>query len=56
MVYSWEVPKLKKTQLEPTDPQMEKRDIMTEMFEHFGIKVIEVTSQNSKFNKRKVLR
>lgn len=34
--------KLKKTQTKVMDPQSEKRDILTEMFEHFGIKEIEI--------------
>ncbi len=32
------------------EPKLEKRDILTEMFEHFGIKVIDVSNQNSKSN------
>lgn len=42
--------KLKKA---PLTSQPEKRDIMTEMFEHFGIKVIDVTNRRAKPNKKK---
>lgn len=43
----------KKVQIKTEQSKPEKRDILTEMFEHFGIKVIEVSNQNSKSNKRK---
>lgn len=32
----------------------EKRDMLTEMFEHFGIKVVDVTPQKPNLNKNKI--
>ncbi|MDO8573239.1 MAG: hypothetical protein Q7R77_00640 [Candidatus Daviesbacteria bacterium] len=48
--------KLKKTQTKVMNPQPEKRDILTEMFEHFGIKVIDVTNAIPKTKYRKKLK
>ena len=43
---------MKKTLIETVKPKLEKKDILTEMFEHFGIKVIDVSNQNLKSNNR----
>ncbi|KKU03218.1 MAG: hypothetical protein UX99_C0003G0057 [Candidatus Amesbacteria bacterium GW2011_GWB1_47_26] len=43
--------KVKKVRIETVKFKPGKRDILTEMFEHFGIKVIDVSNQNSKPNK-----
>lgn len=45
--------KLQKIQVEPMNSKSEKKDIITEMFKHFEIKVIDVTNQNSKSKKKK---
>ena len=42
-----------KERLNSASSQPEKRDILTDMFEHFGIEVIDVNDQNLKPNKRK---
>ena len=42
-----------KVQIDITKSKLEKVDIVTEMFEHFGIKVIDVGSQVPKTNKKK---
>ncbi len=47
---------LKKAHLESTNPKIEKRDILSEMFEDFGIKVVDVTNQNSRPRKKKKLK
>ena len=44
---------MKKPRIQTIKSEQEKRDILTEMFEHFGIKVIDVSNQNPKLNKRK---
>jgi len=44
---------MKNARIETTKSKQGKRDILTEMFEEFGIKVIDVSNQNSKPNKRK---
>ena len=43
--------KVKKVQIKTVKLKSGKRDILTEMFEEFGIKVIDVSNQNSKPNK-----
>ena len=40
--------KIKKTHGKTIKSQSGKRDILTEMFEHFGIKVIDVNNNGSK--------
>ena len=50
------MPRKKNPQTGTTKSKPEKRDIMTEMFEHFGIKVIDVTNRNLKPNKGKRIR
>lgn len=45
--------KMKKIQVESIKSKPEERDILTEMFEHFGIEVIDVKSQVSKPNKKR---
>lgn len=45
--------KIKKVQVETMKSKSEKRDILTDMFEHFGIKVIDVNAQIPKPNKKK---
>lgn len=48
MVYIRQVIKGKKTRIQATQSKFKKRDILTEMFEEFGIKVIDVSNQNPK--------
>jgi len=38
--------------IETTKSKREKRDILTEMFEEFGIKVIDVTNQSPTIKKK----
>ena len=45
--------KMKKVRGETTKSKPEKTDVLTEMFESFGIKVIEEGSQIPKTNKKK---
>ncbi len=48
--------KTRKIKLKTTKFTPEKRDIMTEMFEEFRIKVVDVSNQPSKSNKMKTVR
>lgn len=48
--------KVREVQVEAKRSNPEKRDILTEMFEHFGIEVIDVPAQNIKPNKEKKIR
>ena len=45
--------KMKKVSVKNMESKPEKRDILTEMFESFGIKVIEIGSQIPRTNKKK---
>jgi len=47
LVYVKHMIKPKKIRSQTIKSKFEKRDILTEMFEEFGIKVIDVSSQNS---------
>jgi len=44
---------MKKPRFETIKSKQGKRDILTEMFEHFGIEVIDVNNQNSKPKKQR---
>lgn len=50
------MPKIKKKSVQTLESKPEKRDIITEMFEHFGIKVVNVTIQSSKLNKKRLIK
>ncbi|MBI2595678.1 hypothetical protein HYW46_03000 [Candidatus Daviesbacteria bacterium] len=43
----------KNPEIETIKSKPEKRDILTEMFEHFGIKVVDVGSQIPKANRKR---
>lgn len=45
---------IKKERIKIKPSKLEKRDILTEMFEHFGIKVIDVNSQDLKPKPKRV--
>lgn len=45
--------RVSKERVKTTKSKPEKRDILTEMFEHFGIKVIDVDNDGPKTNYRK---
>lgn len=45
--------KVREARFETMKSKPEKRDIMTEMFEHFGIKVIDVDVEIPKPSKKK---
>lgn len=48
------ISQMKKTQVKTVKSNRDKRDIMTEMFEHFGIEVIDVAAQKIKLNTRRM--
>lgn len=50
------MPMLRRTPVESNNPQLPKKDIITEMFEHFEIEVVDATPRNLKPSKRKAIK